>query len=142
MAQKMYVDVNEIMKDWGCSRAKGYQIIAELNAQLLKMNPHSIIIQGKCNRKWYLENCYGALDDEDEVLVDALEGVNLVVKLYEDCLGSHLPVHAERFLWLGHVLLQSEFLQGKFALWPDGAGSVHRLQLDANEVFHLAFCVG
>lgn len=39
MAQKMYVDVNEIMKDWGCSRAKGYQIIAELNAQLLKMNP-------------------------------------------------------------------------------------------------------
>lgn len=66
MAQKMYVDVNEIMKDWWCSRAKGYQIIAELNAQLLKMNPHSIIIQGKCNRKWYLENCYGALDDEDE----------------------------------------------------------------------------
>lgn len=49
MAQKMYVDVNEIMKDWGCSRAKGYQIIAELNAQLLKMNPHSIIIQGKPN---------------------------------------------------------------------------------------------
>lgn len=36
MAQKMYVDVNEIMKDWGCSRAKGYQIIAELNAQLGK----------------------------------------------------------------------------------------------------------
>ena len=55
MTQKMYVDINEIMKDWGCSRAKGYQIIAELNAQLLKMNPHSIIIQGKCNRKWYLE---------------------------------------------------------------------------------------
>ena len=50
----------------GCSRAKGYQIIAELNAQLLKMNPHSIIIQGKCNRKWYFENCYGALDDEGE----------------------------------------------------------------------------
>lgn len=60
------VDVNEIMKDCGCSRAKGYQIIAELNAQLLKMNPHSIIIQGKCNRKWYFENCYGALDDEGE----------------------------------------------------------------------------
>lgn len=60
------VDVNEIMKDWGCSRAKGYQIIAELNAQLLKMNPHSIIIQGKCNRKWYFENCYGVLDDEGE----------------------------------------------------------------------------
>lgn len=35
----MYVDVNEIMKDWGCSRAKGYQIIEDLNAQLLKMNP-------------------------------------------------------------------------------------------------------
>jgi len=34
VAQKMYVDVNEIMKDWGCSRAKGYQIIADLNAQL------------------------------------------------------------------------------------------------------------
>lgn len=50
----------------GGSRAKGYQIIAELNAQLLKMNPHSIIIQGKCNRKWYFENCYGALDDEGE----------------------------------------------------------------------------
>ena len=34
MAQKMYVDVNEIMKDWGCSRAKGYQIIADLNVSI------------------------------------------------------------------------------------------------------------
>lgn len=59
MAQKMYVDAKEIMNDWGCSRAKAYQIIAELNTELLKMNPRSIIIQGKCNRKWYLENCYG-----------------------------------------------------------------------------------
>ena len=31
MAQKMYVDANEIMEDWGCSRAKAYQIIADLS---------------------------------------------------------------------------------------------------------------
>ncbi len=58
MAQKMYVDANDIIKDWGCSRAKAYQIIADLYAKLLKMNPHSIIIQGKCNRKRYLEKRY------------------------------------------------------------------------------------
>ena len=58
MAQKMYVDVNEIMKDWRCSRAKGYQIIAELNAQLLKMNPHSIIIQGNNFLLIFLKNLH------------------------------------------------------------------------------------
>lgn len=66
MAQKMYVDANEIMEDWGAQEQKLIRLIADLNTELLKMNPYSIIIQGKCNCKWYLENCYGEQTSSSE----------------------------------------------------------------------------
>lgn len=65
MKTKMYVDVNEVCEDWGCSRTMGYRIIADLNKRMLQRNPNLIVIHGKCNRKWYLENCYGAVNEAD-----------------------------------------------------------------------------
>lgn len=59
MKQRMYVDVNEVCSDWGVSKAKGYQIIKHLNQEMLKINPNLIVLNGKANRKFYEENCYG-----------------------------------------------------------------------------------
>ena len=61
---KMYVDVNEVCADWGVSRAKGYKIIKELNQAMLKKNPTLIVLNGKANRKFYEENCYGWANDK------------------------------------------------------------------------------
>ena len=64
MNKKMYVDVNEVCDDWGVSRAKGYQIIRKLNQEMLKKNPNLIVLNGKANRKFYEENCYGFYKNE------------------------------------------------------------------------------
>lgn len=55
---RMFVDVNEVCRDWGVSRAQGYKIIRELNRRMLKLNPNLIVIAGKANRRFYEENCY------------------------------------------------------------------------------------
>ena len=76
------------------------------------------------------------LSDENQVLVDALEGFNLVVKLHQDCLRSHLPIHAElfggvRFLGFdGYPLISQEAL----SLRPNSARRIERLKFDADEV--------
>ncbi|MAF12830.1 hypothetical protein CMK11_20465 [Candidatus Poribacteria bacterium] len=41
------------------------------------------------------------LHSQDQVLTQRLEGRNLVMELYQDCLGSHLPVHTEALRRLG-----------------------------------------
>ena len=35
----MYVGVDEVCADWGCSRSKGYSIIKQLSEQMHKENP-------------------------------------------------------------------------------------------------------
>lgn len=57
--RKMYVDAEEVSKDWGVSKPKAYKMIKELNERMLKDNPNLIVIAGKINRKFYEENCYG-----------------------------------------------------------------------------------
>lgn len=37
MNKKMYVDVTEVCKDWGVSRAQGYKIIKQLNDRILNL---------------------------------------------------------------------------------------------------------
>jgi len=59
MNKKMYVDVAEVCKDWGVSRAQGYKIIKQLNERMIAINPNLIVLTGKANRKFYEENCYG-----------------------------------------------------------------------------------
>jgi len=53
----MYVDVDQVMKDWGVSRSKAYAIIRELSAQMKKDNPKLLTIAGKVNRIYYDEVC-------------------------------------------------------------------------------------
>ena len=57
--RKMYVDAEEVSKDWEVFKPKAYKIIEELNERMLKDNPNLIVIAGKVNRKFYEENCYG-----------------------------------------------------------------------------------
>ena len=61
MEKKMYVDVQEVCRDWGISRAQGYKLIRELNQRMLRKNPNVIVLSGKANRKFYEESCYGSI---------------------------------------------------------------------------------
>ena len=49
MEKKLYVDVNEVIADWGVSRAKAYEMIKDLNKRFRKINPNFIVINGKSN---------------------------------------------------------------------------------------------
>ena len=53
----MYVGVEEVCRDWGCSRSKGYQIIRQLSQQMKAENPKLLIMSGKVNRRYYEEAC-------------------------------------------------------------------------------------
>lgn len=56
--KKLFVDAEEISKDWGISKPKAYELIRKLNKQMLEKNPNYIVISGKANRLFYEENCY------------------------------------------------------------------------------------
>lgn len=53
----LFVDVATVCHDLGVSRAKGYQIIKELNIELKKKYPMAIVVSGRVNRIWYEEAC-------------------------------------------------------------------------------------
>jgi predicted DNA-binding transcriptional regulator YafY len=57
MEKKMYVDAEEISRDWGVSKPTAYRMIRSLNDKLRSMNPNLIIISGKVNRQFYEECC-------------------------------------------------------------------------------------
>lgn len=61
--RNMYVDAEEVSKNWGVSKPKAYKMIKELNERMLKDNPNLIVIAGKVNRKFYEENCYGQVKE-------------------------------------------------------------------------------
>lgn len=52
-----YVDVEEVCRDWGCSRSKGYAIIKQLSQQMKAENPKLLVMSGKNNRIYYEEAC-------------------------------------------------------------------------------------
>lgn len=52
-----YVDVEEVCRDWGCSRSKGYAIIKQLSQQMKAENPKLLVMSGKINRIYYEEAC-------------------------------------------------------------------------------------
>ncbi len=55
--KEKYVGVNQVMSEWGVSRAKAYTIIQDLNKALQDQNPHALIVHGRVNRAWYEEAC-------------------------------------------------------------------------------------
>lgn len=55
--KQVYVDVEEVCRDWGCSRSKGYAIIKQLSEQMKSENPKLLTMSGKINRIYYEEVC-------------------------------------------------------------------------------------
>ena len=55
--KSLFVNVATVCHDLGVSRAKGYQIIKELNTELKKQHPMAIVVAGRVNRVWYEEAC-------------------------------------------------------------------------------------
>ena len=55
--KSLFVNVATVCHDLGVSKAKGYQIIKELNTELKKQHPMAIVVAGKVNRVWYEEAC-------------------------------------------------------------------------------------
>ena len=53
----MYVDADEVAKDWGCSKSKAYMIIRKMSEEMKKENPKLLTIAGKINRRYYEEAC-------------------------------------------------------------------------------------
>ena len=55
--KSLFVNVATVCHDLGVSKAKGYQIIKELNTELKKQHPMAIVVAGRVNRVWYEEAC-------------------------------------------------------------------------------------
>ena len=55
--EPLFIGVDTVMFDLDVSRAKAYDVIKELNAQMKKENPRAIVVSGKVNRIWYEEAC-------------------------------------------------------------------------------------
>lgn len=54
--QPMFIKASEVAALMGVSRAYGYRIVRQLNAELEAKG--YITIEGKTNRKYFLERCY------------------------------------------------------------------------------------
>lgn len=52
-----YITADEVAYDFRCSKAKAYQIIKNLNDELKKKYPRTMIVAGRVNRIWYEESC-------------------------------------------------------------------------------------
>lgn len=53
----LFVGADKIKSDLGVSRAKAYEVIKELNAEMKAQNTRAIVVNGKVNRIWYEEAC-------------------------------------------------------------------------------------
>lgn len=62
MKQKsVLITAEEVAEVLQVSRNKSYQIINELNKNMVKENPGCIVIRGKANRRYFEERVYGAV---------------------------------------------------------------------------------
>lgn len=57
--EKLLITASEVAEMLQVSRNKSYQIIHELNQDMLKENPNYIVIRGKVNRKYFEKRVYG-----------------------------------------------------------------------------------
>ena len=58
----LFIGVDQVIDDWGVSKAKAYEMIKDMNHELKKQYPQAIIVQGKINRIWYEEACLKTVD--------------------------------------------------------------------------------
>jgi len=62
MKQKsVLITAGEVAEILQVSRNKSYQIISELNKNMVKEHPSCIVIRGKANRRYFEERVYGAV---------------------------------------------------------------------------------
>ena len=55
--EKMYVDADEVARDWGISKSQAYKIIQKLNRQIREQFRDAIIVSGKVSRAYYNKCC-------------------------------------------------------------------------------------
>ena len=55
--RKMYVNADEVARDWGVSKSQAYKIIQKLNRQIREQFPDAIIVSGKVSRAYYNRCC-------------------------------------------------------------------------------------
>lgn len=60
MANRLLMNVDEVMEELGVSRAFAYRLIQKLNKELEAKG--FIVISGKVNRKYFEEQFYGMAD--------------------------------------------------------------------------------
>jgi len=80
------------------------------------------------------------LENQDKMLFEPLKDPDLVMKLHQDRLCCHLPIHATGPPTSGIDLRntgKANRLQKPLPLWPDGPNRIERLQLGTNKVTHL-----
>lgn len=53
----LYIGVDVVQDDLGISRAKAYEVIRQLNADMKTQNPKALVVNGRVNRIWYEEAC-------------------------------------------------------------------------------------
>ena len=81
------------------------------------------------------------LNDKNKIFVQVFEGAHLVVKLYQDCFGCHLPVHPERFVrqHISVFNVDAHLLKQALPLGPDCAGRVQCLKLNSDKIPYTSF---
>lgn len=63
--EPFFIGPQQIMIDWGVSKATAYNIIKKMNAQLKEKHPTALVIPGKVNRIWYTEACLLTSSEKD-----------------------------------------------------------------------------
>lgn len=64
--EKMYVDADEVARDWGISKSQAYKIIQKLNRQIREQFPDAIIVSGKVSRAYYNRCCLADVNSRSE----------------------------------------------------------------------------
>ncbi len=79
------------------------------------------------------------LDNQNQVLIYVLKGLNLMMQLNQDRLSRHLPIHAEGLIRLNIFShgRQTQGLHEALTLWPNRSSGVESPKLYANKILHL-----
>lgn len=62
MKNRRFVGAEEVVEDFGVSRAKAYRMIKQMNNEMEKMG--YLTVAGRISRKYYYERTYGDFESE------------------------------------------------------------------------------
>lgn len=61
--RKSFLTVEDVMGILGVSQSRAYKVIRDLNAELKKERPGTIIIRGRVSRRFFNEKFYDYVED-------------------------------------------------------------------------------